>query len=272
MPRVVLCFLFLCCLPSRAPAALPAWVQSCTANANGSCTLNGVVAGHGLIGLAFSCGNRSSLPVSDTFTSSWAAIAGTTISGNCAGRNTVLEIWYATAASSGNDTITISKNGNIAGLTVIFSEYSHLLNPITTDGNAQASCTGGCGTTASTGNFTTTQANDLLFSAGAIVGATGVMSGTNGYTQRATDLFPAGAFPQVNLFVDDKIGTVAGTYDGSWSISPTNAVNFASAAAFEWDLSTDLLRHKVQIIQLKPGPRLPRSYRIPWDRPRKVQT
>jgi hypothetical protein len=118
-------------------------------------------------------------------------------------------IYYAKnikAAAAGSNTVTVQFSGAAAFPDVRVAEYSGIDSVSPLDTTASAT---GSGATASSGNLTTSVANEVIFGAG--MTASMFVGGTNGFTAR-TITSPDGDI------AGDKFVTTAGTYAATASL------------------------------------------------------
>jgi hypothetical protein len=112
-------------------------------------------------------------------------------------------IYYAkniNAAAAGANSVKVQFSGSVPFVDVRVLEYSGLSTSNPLDTSASAS---GTGANASSGNLTTSAANETIVGAGTTTGAFG--GGTNGFTTRII------TSPDADIAVDKFVGT-AGTY------------------------------------------------------------
>jgi hypothetical protein len=148
--------------------------------------------------------------VTDTRGNTWAACgtikhsSGNTFSG---------QVWYAKNCAAGANTVTATPSAG--ALTLELHEYSGYDVAAPFGQHIEAYGTGG--TTADSGNVTTTTTSELLFALGI---SNRTLTAGSGFTQREHDVFNA------DSLTEDKVAGAAGTYNatetlniaGSWVI------------------------------------------------------
>ena len=180
-----------------------AFVQS--ANVDGGTAVafpSNITTGNSII-VAIRLGDATSVPVvTDTGLNTYVEDRRQVVGGNRA------FIFSAHNISGGiANTVTSTVTGRIA-----IHEYSGLAASATLD---QVNSATGTGTSANSGNVTTTQANELLFGAGATSGIASFFAGTN-YTLR--EKVPA---TNSRLATEDRIVSTTGTYSASFTFGAT---------------------------------------------------
>jgi glucose/arabinose dehydrogenase/chitodextrinase len=129
-------------------------------------------------------------------------------------------IYYAPnikAANAGSNTVSVMFNTGVPWPDVRVAEYSGVDNTNPLDATVSGN---GAGSTASSGNLTTTASNDLIFGAGMTTGV--YNGGTNGFTTRIIT-------PQNADIVIDKIATTAGSYAATADVGSSDWIMQAVA-------------------------------------------
>ena len=190
-------------LPSHAYAASPAFVQGratqVTSGTTASLAFSKANTAGNLIVVYVVWGNSGTVQVSDTRGDTYTAATARQTWGS----NWSAQVFYAPGIVGGSNTVKATFGTAISSFGLVYlHEYSGLATALPVDVSASAA-----GTSASmtSGAVTTSQANDLLFAAGASDNT--VAQGT-GYT------------PRLNSFgnlTEDRIVTTTGSYAGTAS-------------------------------------------------------
>jgi hypothetical protein len=193
----------------------PAFVQQCSSYGGyvetASCTLSGVGAGHALM-----IGVYVSGTVTPTITSS-SGTPSSAIS-NLADYQGEMDTAILANTASGSITITATTS-SYTNIWISVSEYSGVATSSPLDTSATASLVGGWdATTVSTGNFTTTGANDLLWSmCYGIPSYVSWSAGTAPITWTAVN-----SYSSEGVIAEYGLASTAGTYYGQCATTITN--------------------------------------------------
>jgi hypothetical protein len=193
----------------------PAFVQQCSSYGNYvstvSCTLNGIGSGHALV---------IGVYVSNSYTPTVTATTGTpsSVISNLADYQGSMDTYILANTASGNNTITATTS-SAENIWITASEYSGVATSSPLDTSATASEVGSWdSTTVSTGNFTTTGANDLLWS---------MCYGIPSYVQWSAGTTPitwiaANSNSTAGVIAEYGEAASAGTYYGQCATTTTN--------------------------------------------------
>ena len=193
----------------------PTFVQQCSSYGGyvetASCTLSGVGSGHALVIGVYISGSAAPTVTATTGTPSTAI-------SNLADYQGAMYTYYLANTSSGSNTITATTTG-YENIWITVSEYSGVATTSPLDTTGTASEVGGWdATTVSTGNFTTTGANDLLWS---------MCYGIPSYVQWSAGTAPitwtaANSYASAGLIAEYGDAGTAGTYYGQCATTTTN--------------------------------------------------
>ncbi|MBU6158213.1 MAG: autotransporter-associated beta strand repeat-containing protein [Bacteroidetes bacterium] len=148
---------------------------------------------------------------------------------NASGSLTV-EIWYAQGSATSDASITVTMNQSNVKSSATVIEYNGVLslNPLDA-----TSANTGSGTAASTGNITTTQANDLIIAGVGLQGSSpGMSTIENSFTQVDNPTTQGNPGTNTNLFVLERIVSSTGTYAAGGTLN-TSIPWVAAIAAFK---------------------------------------
>src|SRR5215467_14215891 len=191
--------------PLRADAASAAFVQGRSAQVTKGTTASlafskANTAGN-LIAVYVVWDNSGTAKVSDTSGNTYTAATARQSFGN----NWSAQVFYASNIIGGSNTVKVTFGTAITSFGIVYlHEYSGLATASPVDVSASAA---GTSASMSSGAVTTTQANDLLFAAGASDGS--VSKGT-GFTARLTGF---------GNLTEDRVVTTTGSYAGTASQS-----------------------------------------------------
>jgi outer membrane protein assembly factor BamB len=188
--------------PPRASAASAAFVQSrnaqVTRGTTDSLAFSKANTAGNLIVAYVIWDNPGAVTMSDTRGNTYTAATARQSWGN----NWSAQVFYASGIKAGSNTVTATFGTSIKSFGIVYlHEYSGLANVSPVD--VSASATGSSGSMSS-GAVTTTQANDLLFAAGAS-DKTVTAAGT-GFTKRLTGF---------GNLTEDRVVTTTGSYAGT---------------------------------------------------------
>ena len=190
-------------LPSHAYAASPAFVQGratqVTSGTTASLAFSKANTAGNLIVVYVVWDNSGTVTVSDTRGDTYTAATARQTWGN----NWSAQVFYAPDIVGGSNTVKATFGTAITSFGLVYlHEYSGLATALPVDVSASAA---GTSASMSSGAVTTSQANDLLFAAGASDNT--VTQGT-GFTTRLTDF---------GNLTEDRIVTTTGSYAGTAS-------------------------------------------------------
>lgn len=205
---IILCLIFWVTAMGSPVNAAIAYVQSDSAYGPTNITLNGVAAGNLLVAFVNGGGSSAGTTISDDQSNSWTAL---TMYGPGNDTPSYPRIYYAYNVNSGNTVITMNNPPIDDGFSV--HEYSGIESG--SDPFDQESGAGSTGTTFSSGNVTTTQADELLVGFWANENAN-VFTSATGWIQRTSQTGHV-------HYTFDKIVSSTGTYDFSGTQTSNNS-------------------------------------------------
>ncbi len=199
---IVLALATFAVLSPRASAAGPAFVQGgdtlVTSGTTASLAFNHANTAGDLIAVYLLWDNVGNVTLSDSRGNTYTAATARTTWGT----NWSAQVFYAPNVLGGSNTVTATFGTAIKSFGIVYlHEYSGLAGASPVDVSASA-----VGTSAamSSGAVTTTQANDLLFGAGA--SASTITKAGTGFTARLRDF---------DNLTEDRVATTAGSYSAT---------------------------------------------------------